>query len=117
MFAEPICSLLTKKDKWVRIYAVQALGDINATQQAGQVSILLEDKDEAIRLNALRTLARIGDDTSARKISEAMKRRKEVLSSGQSEKDYTLREGDKTVQEIRRRLQATESDRSNPSEK
>jgi HEAT repeat protein len=117
VFTESICSLLNNNNHVVRMVAIETLGDINATEKAAQVAVLLDDKAEDIRIIALRTLARIGDETSALKIGNSMKKRKEVLTSGQLEQDKILLEGEKAEQEIQKRLKTKESGGINPDNK
>ena len=98
-----IVPLLNRKAKWLKIYALQALAAVDATEASKDILALLNDDDEAIRVNALRTLGAVGERSDAQEIQNALKKRREKSNQADVNNDHTFKEGDKAIAEIEKR--------------
>ena len=98
-----IVPLLKRNSKWLRIYTLQALATLDASEATKDILPLLSDDDEAVRVNALRTLGEVGDRTTALLIREVLDKKRTKSNQTSPDKDYTFREGRKAIERIERR--------------
>ena len=72
---------------------------------------LLGSKNERVRLNVMRALGRRGNIGTVQHIDFFLKERKEKKTKREIKDDYTVKEGENAIEEIKRRI-LEESDHS-----
>lgn len=72
--ASAIASSLGDEDPEVRSLAAQCLGDLEATDRADEIAVLLDDISEQVRFDSARALAALGDARGAPALRAALAR-------------------------------------------
>lgn len=87
----------------IRIIAVMCLGKIGRPEDRECIFSLLEDRDEKVRINALRALSKLGNEGDVKRIQDFLGKRKAQLTDDEIGKDYSLKEAEKVIEELKQK--------------
>lgn len=103
-FVSPLLRLVKSPNMWIRIRALQTLGEFEAVNVSDEVLPLINDKGEFVRVTALETLGKIGDEQAAIRIEQVLNERKKGLTEQQVRNDWSFEAGYTAIEAIKKRM-------------